>query len=29
MFGNFIDELLEEELDIFKAVATAGFNERK
>ncbi len=29
MFGSIIDELLEEDFDIFKIVSTAGFNGRR
>lgn len=29
MFGSIIDELLEEDFDIFKKVSTAGFNGRR
>ncbi len=29
MFGNIIEELLEADIDIFKIIATAGFNGRR
>ena len=29
MFGDIIDELLKDELDIFKIVSTAGFGGRR
>ena len=29
MFGNILDELLKDEIDIFKVVSTAGFNGRR